>query len=186
MIDSGLLSALQLKKLSMLALRGRRKRCPEARARTGSGYATPGKDALADGTALIVECGDPPPTMRAYPSSADDSVTVADPMHAYYATFGATLENPHPAAESLGLGVVWISLDPGMEQTLRELIAIPTQLEMVFTCPMGTVSQSSTVPTHRTLEDIVHWKKYDPARERDEEQDQHWLEVERVAGWKGR
>jgi len=32
----------------------------------------------------------------------------------------------------------------------------------------------------------VHWKKYDPARERDEEQDQHWLEVERVAGWKGR
>ncbi len=165
------------------ALRERRKRRLEARARGGSNYATPSKDALADGNALIVVCGDPR-MIRAYPSAADESVAIADPLHAYYASFGATLENLHLATESLGLGIVWISVDPDMEQTLRELLSIPTELEVVFACLVGYASKPPAVPTHRLLEDIVHWEQYDPARRRDEEQVQHWLEVERVAGWK--
>jgi len=167
------------------ALRERRKRRLESWAKSGTKYATPSKDALADGNALIVVCGDRR-MMRAYPSSAAGGVAVADPFHAYYATFGATLENLHLAATTLGLGIVWISVDPDMEQVLRELLDIPDVLDVVFCCPIGYPSREPAVPTHRSLEEIIHWKKYDRTRLRDEEQVKQWLEVERVAGWKSK
>ncbi|HEX9921195.1 MAG TPA: nitroreductase family protein [Anaerolineae bacterium] len=166
-----------------LALRERRKRRLLLRAQAGARYLTPSKDALVDGNALIVVCSDPR-MRRAYPSSSEGDVAVADPLHAYYATFGATLENLHLAATALGLGLVWISVDPDMEQVLRDLLDIPEVLQIVFCCPIGYPSREPAVPTHRPLDEIIHWETYDRPRLRDEAQVKQWLEVDRIAGWR--
>lgn len=167
------------------ALRERRKRRMMLRAKAQTKYVTPSKDMLVDGNALIVVCGDPR-MQRAYPSAQEGDIAVADPLHAYYATFGATLENLHLAATALGLGIVWISVDPDMEHVLRQLLDIPDILEVVFCCPIGYPSRQPAVPAHRPLEEIIHWGKYDPARLRNEAQVKRWLEVERVSGWKSK
>ena len=75
--------------------------------------------------------------MRAFPSSQREDIAVAEPMHTYWASIGAAVENLHLAATTLGMGIVWISVDPDMAQVLRELLDVPDELEVAFCCPIG-------------------------------------------------
>lgn len=165
------------------ALRERRERRMKLRADAEHKYALPSKDALADGSALIVVCADPR-IMRAFPSSQREDILTAEPMHTYWASIGAAVENLHLAATTLGMGIVWISVDPDMAQVLRELLEVPKELEIVFCCPLGYPARVPPTPTRRPLEQIIHWNQYDHARFRDDSQVEQWLNVERVAGWK--
>jgi nitroreductase len=166
-------------------LRERRTRRMMLRAAADHKYALPSKDAVADGSALIVVCADPR-TMRAFPSSQREDILVAEPMHTYWASIGAAVENLHLAATALGLGIVWISVDPDMEHVLRELLDVPVELEIVFCCPIGEPLRQPPVPTRRPLKDILHWGRYERAQARDDAHVEQWLNVERVAGWRSR
>ncbi len=165
------------------ALRERRMRRMNLRADAERKYALPSKDALTDGSALIVVCADPRMT-RAFPSSQREDILTAEPMHTYWASIGAAVENLHLAATTLGMGIVWISVDPDMADVLRELLDVPQDLEIVFCCPLGYPARVPSTPTRRAVEDIVHWNKYDATRYRDDAKIEHWLNVERVAAWK--
>jgi nitroreductase len=165
------------------ALRERRTRRMKLRAGAEHTYALPSKDALADGAALIVVCADPR-VMRAFPSSRHDDILVAEPLHTYWASIGAAVENLHLAATAFGMGIVWISVDPDMAEVLRDLMDVPKELEIAFCCPIGYPARVPPVPTRRALGQVVHWEKYDAAGYRDPAQIEHWLNVERVAGWK--
>ncbi len=165
------------------ALRERRLRRMELRKEAEQKYALPSKDALADGSALIVVCADGR-MMRSFPSSQREDITVAEPMHTFWASIGAAVENLHLAATTLGMGIVWISVDPDMGEVLRELLNVPDELEIVFCLPLGYPARVPAVPTRRTSEEIVHWNAYDAAKYRDEAHVQEWLNVGRVAGWK--
>ncbi len=166
-----------------LALRERRARRMKLRADAEHKYALPSKDALADGSALIVVCADPR-LMRAFPSSQRADILVAEPMHTYWASIGAAVENLHLAATSLGMGIVWISVDPDMAHVLRELLTVPDELEIVFCCPIGYPARVPPIPTRRPVESIIHWNQFDPARFRNQTQLEEWLNGERVSGWK--
>lgn len=166
-----------------IALRERRRRRMNLRADAEHKYALPSKDALADGSALIVVCADPR-MMRAFPSSQREDILTAEPMHTYWASIGAAVENLHLAATTLGMGIVWISVDPDMADVLRELLHVPQELEIVFCCPLGYPARLPAVPTRRPAQEIVHWNTYDETRYRDDAKVEHWLNVERVAAWK--
>lgn len=166
-----------------VALRERRLRRMNLRASAERKYALPSKDALSDGSALIVVCADAR-LMRAFPSSQREDILTAEPVHTYWASIGAAVENLHLAATTLGMGIVWISVDPDMADVLRELLEIPPELEIVFCCPLGYPARMPATPTRRALEEVVHWNKYDAARARDDSQVEQWLNVERVAAWK--
>jgi nitroreductase len=165
------------------ALRERRQRRMALRAAAREKFALPSKDALADGTALIIVCADPRVRL-AFPSSAQADISVAEPEHTYWASIGAVLENLHLAAAALGLGIVWISVDPDMRDVLRELVGIPLALDIAFCCPIGYPSRQPPVPSRRAFDELVHWEQYDPALARSDEQVQLWLSSGRVAGWK--
>jgi len=110
-------------------------------------YALPSKDTLADGSALIVVCADSR-LRRAYPSSDRGNILVAEPIHTYWATIGAAVENLHLAAAALGLGLrLWIAglliwaighaaavwaakRDPLFVETARRHLRIPTHLNV--------------------------------------------------------
>jgi nitroreductase len=166
-----------------LALRERRQRRMALRAAAQQKFALPSKDALADGTALIVVCADPR-VRAAFPSSAQADISVAEPEHTYWASIGAVVENLHLAAAAQGLGMVWISVDPDMRDVLRELVGIPPDLDIAFCCPIGYPARQPPVPSRRPFEALVHWERYDPARARSDEQVRQWLNGDRVAGWK--
>lgn len=165
------------------ALRERRLRRMQLRASADHAYALPSKDALADGSALIVVCADRR-MMRAFPSSQRDDITVAEPVHTFWASIGAAVENLHLAATTLGMGIVWISVDPDMATVLRELLSVPEELEIVFCCPIGYPARVPAVPTRRPLEQITHWGKYNAGHYRDEGAVEHWLNIDRVSSWK--
>jgi nitroreductase len=165
------------------ALRARRVRRMQLRADTEHKYALPSKDALADGSALVVVCADPR-MMRAFPSSQRQDITVAEPVHTYWASIGAAVENLHLAATTLGMGIVWISVDPDMAEVLRELLRVPNELEIVFCLPLGYPARMPSVPTRRSENEIVHWGMYQADKYRDDVQVEKWLNVERVSGWK--
>jgi 5,6-dimethylbenzimidazole synthase len=167
------------------ALRERRQRRMALRAGAAERYALPSKDGLADGSALIVVCADPR-ARWAFPSSARQDITVAEPVYTYWASIGAVVENIHLAAAALGLGIVWISTDPDMALTLRELLAVPETLDIVFCLPIGRPARQPQTPSRRPLEEIGHWEGYDLARARSDEQMREWLNTGRVAGWKQR
>jgi 5,6-dimethylbenzimidazole synthase len=166
-----------------VALRERRQRRMALRATASEKFALPSKDALGDGTALIIVCADPR-TRWAFPSSAQADLTVAEPEHTYWASLGAVVENLHLAAAALGYGIVWISVDPDMGDVLRELLEIPADLDIAFCCPIGRPARTPPVPSRRAFDEIVHWERYDPARARTAEQVKTWLNVGRIAGWK--
>jgi nitroreductase len=166
-----------------VALQERRKRRMDLRADAEIKYALPSKDALTDGSALIVVCADPR-MMRAFPSSRGEDSLTAEPMHTYWASIGVAVENLHLAATALGMGIVWISVDPDMADVLSELLAVPQGLDIAFCCPIGYPARMPAVPARRAAPGIVHWGTYDGTHYRDDSAIEHWLHVGRVAAWR--
>jgi 5,6-dimethylbenzimidazole synthase len=126
---------------------------------------TPG---FVDAPVFIVVCGDP----RTYMGT----VMIAT----YYngeggpnATYLKNMANPcmimHLAAASCGLRATWLSIEDTFEKPLKELLAIPDEIEVHTIIPIGYPAYDSPAPYRRKLEEIVHYEKYDPAKARSDE-----------------
>ena len=77
----------------------------------------------------------------------------------------------HLAATSLGLASQYVSdaNSPYMETMLKVLLEIPEPLRIYHLVPVGYAKSQIAAPPRRSLEEIIHYEKYDLNKFRDDQ-----------------
>jgi nitroreductase len=77
----------------------------------------------------------------------------------------------HLAATSLGLASQYVSdaNSPYMETMLKVLLEIPEPLRIYHLVPVGYAKSQIAAPSRRSLEEIIHYEKYDLNKFRDDQ-----------------
>ncbi len=68
------------------------------------------------------------------------------------------------AANALGLGAQWSSVDSGFEESLKRLLDVPEELAIPTLIPIGYPDYKPAPPYRRKLSEVVHREKYDRSR----------------------
>lgn len=81
------------------------------------------------------------------------------------ATYGLIL-----AAAALGLGAQWLTIGADWAQMLKPLLGVPPILQLHTMVPVGYPAYQPPTPYRRSIEEIVHYEKYDMSKFRSGEQ----------------
>ncbi|MBI2955336.1 MAG: nitroreductase family protein [Chloroflexi bacterium] len=94
----------------------------------------------------------------------------------------------HLAATTLGLGSQWVSdaNSPYMGTMLKAWLGIPEELRIYELIPIGYPTRRPPAPPRRSLEEIVHRERYEPAKRRTDEDMQKFIQTMTRAGNYGR
>lgn len=104
------------------------------------------------------------------------------------ASLGAVVENIQLAVTACGLTSAWLS-GGGEDTTNRELAAIldyPLSLSAIGTIPIGYPEKDLSRRYRRSLDQIVHWNRYDRSKLRPDDMIEHYVrEVRPFAMYRG-
>jgi nitroreductase len=74
------------------------------------------------------------------------------------------------AATALGLGGQWVTISAALAQMLKPLLGVPPFIQLHTLVPVGYPAYEPRPPYRRSIEEIVHWEKYDMSKFRSGEQ----------------
>ncbi|MBI2953856.1 MAG: nitroreductase family protein [Chloroflexi bacterium] len=93
-------------------------------------------------------------------------IDAESPHIIYQHSMAAAIQNMHLAAAAQGLGSVWLSAEPFMQEPIRELLNIPPIFDVPVVVPVGyPVKQQEG--RRRELAKIVHHDSYEASKLRD-------------------
>lgn len=113
-------------------------------------------DYLKTVSAMIVVCADPRFT-EFYPLGAGRDAIL-------HLSIGAVVENMFLATTALDLGTAWISIRDGSERELRELLGIPSDMEVHVVMPLGHPGVEDKQRFRREQSEVVHQDRYDTSK----------------------
>lgn len=85
-----------------------------------------------------------------------------------YMSVSAAIMNVHLAAASLGMGVIWYTVEEPTERRLKEMLGIPDYFFIPSLTPLGYAMQNRS-SSRRPLERMVHRERMDLSKIRDDE-----------------
>ncbi|MBI4329912.1 MAG: nitroreductase family protein [Chloroflexi bacterium] len=88
------------------------------------------------------------------------------PAASYFKNMGNATQLLCLAAEALGLGAQWSSVNAAWEESLKTLLDVPEDLCIPTLVPIGFRDGKPAPPYRRKLSEIVHHEKYDRSRYR--------------------
>ncbi len=88
----------------------------------------------------------------------------------YYLEDGsAATENILIAAYDLGLSSCWVAGDKKpYADKVKELLGVPSDLKLVSLIPLGYSDAKPSLPSKKSLNDVIHWEKYANSNKREE------------------
>lgn len=114
---------------------------------------------------IIVVCGDPRTVMA--------SVLTASFLggaEVFHKNLANTTQMIHLAASVLGLGAEWVSISRPFDERIKAVLGIPDLFRIDAIVPIGYAPYKPKGANRRSLEEILHWNKYDIKRFRSDEQ----------------
>lgn len=122
-----------------------------------------------DAPVLIVVCGD----RRTFQASALAGRFTGSELGldgTYQKNIGNAVYGIHLAARALGLGAQWLTVPSDWEQLIKPLLNIPILIAPHVVVPVGYPLYEPPSSYRRSLEEIVHYEKYNMAKYRSGEQ----------------
>ena len=88
----------------------------------------------------------------------------------YQKNIGNAIYGIHLAAAALGLGAQWLTVGSEWEQLLKPLLDVPVFLTIHTLVPVGYPAYEPQPPYRRSVDEIIHFEKYDRSKFRSGEQ----------------
>jgi len=119
--------------------------------------------AFKDAPVIIVVCGDRR-TLQASTLAGRFITTEGGADGTYSKNMGNVTYGLHLAAAALGLGAQWVSVMADWEQLLKPLLGVPPVLQIHTLVPVGYPDYEPRPPYRRSVEEIVHYERYDMSK----------------------
>lgn len=116
-----------------------------------------------DAPVLIVVVGDKR-TLQATVLATNFIGGEAGPGGPYIKAMGNAVTHMHLAAAVLGLGSQWVSLNRIWEESVKEILDIPSALDVHTIVPIGYPAYIPKRAYRRDLGEMVHYEKYDRSK----------------------
>ncbi len=96
-------------------------------------------------------------------------IAVFSQVTKYYLEDGcAATENILIAAYDLGLSSCWVAGDKKpYADKVKELLGVPSDLKLVSLIPLGYSDAKPSLPSKKSLNDVIHWERYANSNKRE-------------------
>ena len=155
-----------------------------ARAKLKMGFPTPNYSGMKTAPGFIVVVADFR-FVRAFPVLNDgselDRLYHQNAERILLQSVAAATLSAHLAAAALGYAVWWITAigQENMQKRVRPLLGIPDALSIIDVMCFGPPAKPSYKRWKRSLEEIVHWDRFNPARYLSDEDIDRWVKETR-------
>lgn len=122
---------------------------------------------------LLIICSDLR-CKKAYPRGSDREATV-------YASMGTAMEHIHLMATALGIASAWGTVNDEVDKKLKQLLDIPEMLKVLEVFPLGYPDLDPSPKHLRSLEEIIHYERFDHAKWRSDQELRHRISSRRFA-----
>ena len=127
------------------------------------------KDYVGDVAVLVLVCGEAR-TKQVYLTTRQP----ADREKLFQASIANSVQQMMLAAASMNLGTVWVSVREEVEPELRELFKVPSELRLLWVCPIGHASSWPKAKPRRPVSAFTHYEVYDRKKLRKETDIHAW------------
>ena len=127
------------------------------------------KDYVGDVTLLVLVCGEAR-TKQVYLTTRQP----ADREKLFQASIANSVQQMMLTAASMNLGTVWVSVREEVEPQLRALFKIPSELRLLWVCPIGHASSWPKAKPRRAISAFTHYEVYDGKKLRKEADIHAW------------
>ena len=146
--------------------------------RTIRGHANVGGSIAWRFAPVLILCLGDPRTSASFPLRTQEDKAESH----FYSSLANALLQMMLMAECMGLGTQYISdaASPYFSLMLKHLLDIPRELKVYHLVPVGYVSVRAQPSSRRPLEAIVHYERYDPRKQRTDEDIARFIEQDSI------